>query len=138
MIIPTLFPFPLYYHFRCLRPPDTCPTLGGPSPACSLPLPPPLPLPSLSTLPPPPMFLPLQLVVDCCVLLGDLPSLLVDCCRCVTAAVFVVLTAAAAAVACCRRHRVVVSSGIHMQGHKENHLSWVVLFHLRLPSRPPS
>ncbi len=34
MIIPTLFPFPLYYHFRCLRPPDTCPTLSGLSPTC--------------------------------------------------------------------------------------------------------
>ncbi len=56
-------------------------------------------------------------------LLVHRPSLLVDCCRCVTATVFVVLTAAAAA--CCCRHRVIVSSGIHTQGHEDNfYLGW--------------
>ena len=142
IIIPTLFPFPLYSHFHSLWPPDTCPTLGSPSPTCcrrrcchcrhrrhchchcyqccrchqcffrcSL-----------------------KLIVM--FLLVDHPSLLVDCCQYVTAAVFVVLATTtivvvviviallSAAASTCKDTRTIVNR--------------VVLFHLCLPLCPPS
>ena len=76
-------------------------------------------------------------------LLLDCPSVLVDCCWHVSAAVFVILATAAIAattaiIVVIVVITIVVSSGIHTQGHEDNHQSWAVLFHLRLPLLPPS